>query len=150
MLFHEAFGKLAWSDTREVMRDILQSRYLRSNVAHKQLARTSLRNRSISHCIKQTEIKMKREMKANMRILLEYYVVKLFLEKREGRWPRPFFVCLFFVNKWRGKCLPKAKFNSSPQLFKGWIVPPAGWILMQLITQRIKQWTLIYPADSPI
>ena len=26
----------------EVMRDILQSRYLRSNVAHKQLARTSL------------------------------------------------------------------------------------------------------------
>ena len=27
----------------EVMRDILQSRYLRSNVAHKQLARTSLR-----------------------------------------------------------------------------------------------------------
>ena len=28
----------------EVMRDILQSRYLRSNVAHKQLARTSLRN----------------------------------------------------------------------------------------------------------
>ena len=28
----------------EVMRDILQSRYLRSNVAHKQLARTSLSN----------------------------------------------------------------------------------------------------------
>ena len=28
----------------EVMRDILQSRYLRSNVAHKQLARTSLIN----------------------------------------------------------------------------------------------------------
>ena len=26
------------------MRDILQSRYLRSNVAHKQLARTSLSN----------------------------------------------------------------------------------------------------------
>ena len=26
----------------EVMRDILQSRYLRSNVRHKQLARTSL------------------------------------------------------------------------------------------------------------
>ena len=26
----------------EVMRDILQSRYLRSNVVHKQLARTSL------------------------------------------------------------------------------------------------------------
>ena len=27
----------------EVMRDVLQSRYLRSKVAHKQLARTSLR-----------------------------------------------------------------------------------------------------------
>ena len=27
----------------EVMRDILQSRYLRSNVAHKQLAQTSLK-----------------------------------------------------------------------------------------------------------
>ena len=28
----------------EVMRDILQSRYMRSKVAHKQLARTSLRD----------------------------------------------------------------------------------------------------------
>ena len=32
----------------EVMRDILQSRYLRSNVAHKQLARTSLSNNQLT------------------------------------------------------------------------------------------------------
>ena len=32
----------------EVMRDILQSRYLRSNVAHKQLARTSLKELRVS------------------------------------------------------------------------------------------------------
>ena len=34
----------------EVMRDILQSRYLRSNVAHKQLARKSL-NGQILHTV---------------------------------------------------------------------------------------------------
>ena len=35
----------------EVMRDILQSRYLRGNVAHKQLARTSLMNQNAAFCI---------------------------------------------------------------------------------------------------
>ena len=35
----------------EVMRDILQSRYMRSNVAHKQLARTSLRTSNPLWCV---------------------------------------------------------------------------------------------------
>ena len=36
-----------WNQSIEVIRDILQSRYLRSNVAHKQLARTSLRQTNL-------------------------------------------------------------------------------------------------------
>ena len=36
----------------EVMRDILQSRYLRSYVAHKQLARTSLKGMAMKFCLK--------------------------------------------------------------------------------------------------
>ena len=36
----------------EVMRDILQSRYLHSNVAHKQLARTSLRELTTANEVK--------------------------------------------------------------------------------------------------
>ena len=45
----------------KVMRDILQSRYMRSNVAHKQLARTSLREdaNSKSHVFKMSKIAAK-------------------------------------------------------------------------------------------
>ena len=53
----------------KVMRDILQSRYMRSNVAHKQLARTSLNQLPTSNFIEtpgtgyktQTEYKMQTE-----------------------------------------------------------------------------------------
>ena len=40
----------------EVMRDILQSRYLRSNVGHKQLARTSLKREDGSSFLKQSVV----------------------------------------------------------------------------------------------
>ena len=49
VIFSPAFSRPCLSsgpvsrNNTEVMRDVLQSRYLRSNVAHKQLARTSLR-----------------------------------------------------------------------------------------------------------